>query len=219
MTNINSQIEALAFFTSINTRLGGIALSYLATLEKISEVSSTNWSNNELDRYELKQRKKEVGSATYQFYESLHENSIMALSKAIEDITIELKRYVKFKFDPIKNNHDVIYLKDLQIIRALANIIKHNISQLERNTSESAKFLVDECAMENDRELRTFIHKRHESFNIPEHIPKVYLAMLDLVKKALRVNHPLLDLEYNEAFNLIYIQLLPEVLNITRPYK
>ncbi|KRP67593.1 hypothetical protein [Pseudomonas orientalis] len=219
MTNINSQIEALAFFTSINTRLGGIALSYLATLEKISEVSSTNWSNNELDRYELKQRMKEVGSATYQFYESLHENSIMALSKAIEDITIELKRYVKFKFDPIKNNHDVIYLKDLQIIRALANIIKHNISQLERNTSESAKFLVDECAMENDRELRTFIHKRHESFNIPEHIPKVYLAMLDLVKKALRVNHPLLDLEYNEAFNLIYIQLLPEVLNITRPYK
>ncbi|CRM78126.1 MULTISPECIES: hypothetical protein [Pseudomonas] len=219
MTNINSQIEALAFFTSINTRLGGIALSYLATLEKISEVSSTNWSNNELDRYELKQRMKEVGSATYQFYESLHENSIMALSKAIEDITIELKRYVKFKFDPIKNNHDVIYLKDLQIIRALANIIKHNVSQLERNTSESAKFLVDECSMENDRELSTFIHKRHESFNIPELIPKVYLAMLDLVKKALRVNHPLLDLGYNEAFNLIYIQLLPEVLNITRPYK
>ncbi len=219
MAEIDNWHEAMGFFTRIDSRLGGIALSYLATLEKISEVSQTEWQDDSLDRYEQKIRMKEVGGATFQFIEFLHENTIMALSKVIEDTSIELKRFVKFKFDSVKEHHDVIYLKELQTIRALANVIKHNVSHLERSTSESAKFLVDECGMMNGYTLDAFILSHHEAFNIIEYIPKVYLAMSSLVEMALGSRHRILDLEYNDAFDDIYEFLIPEVIRITRPNK
>lgn len=211
--------ESLLLYTGIHSRLGDIALSYLATLQKISEISRTKWPERSLEGRDPMEQMKELSTAALQFSEFLHENAIMALAKIIEDTSIELKRHAKFKFDPIKNNHGVIHLKELQTIRALANIIKHNVSQLERNTSESAKFLVDECNMKDGRSLHSFINRQHESFDITEHIPKVYLAMIDLVEKAIGVKHPLLNLEYDDAFNKIYIALLPKVLNITRPNK
>tara|TARA_Y100001949_G_scaffold166147_1_gene162526 strand:- start:986 stop:1717 length:732 start_codon:yes stop_codon:yes gene_type:complete len=219
MADIEKWHEAMGFFTRINSRLGGIALSYLATLEKISEVSQTKWWDEDLGRFEQKMRMKEVGGAAFQFDEFLHESSIMSLAKVIEDTSIELKRFVNFKFDSVKNHCGVIYLKELQTIRALANVIKHNVSILERNSSESAKFLVDECGMKNGWELDVFIHTRHDAFNIIEHIPKVHLAMLDLVEKSLGIKHRYLDLELNDAFNEIYEFLIPEVINLPRPSK
>lgn len=219
MTEIDDGYEAMGFFTRIDSRLGGIALSYLATLEKISEVSQTQWWDDSLDRYEQKTRMKEVGGATFKFIEFLHENTIIALAKVIEDTSIELKRFVKFKFDSVKDHYDVIYLKELQTIRALANVIKHNVSHLERNTSESAKFLVDECGMTNGYTLDTFILTHHEVFNIIEYIPKVYLAMTSLVEMSLGSRHRVLDLAYDEAFDNIYEFLIPEVIPLTRPNK
>ncbi|EGQ8681852.1 hypothetical protein K6672_000620 [Vibrio vulnificus] len=211
--------EALGFYTRIDSRLGGVALSYLATIEKISEVSQTPWQDESLSRYEQKIRMKEVGGATFQFIEFLHENAIMSLAKVIEDTSIELKRFAKFKFDSVKNHHEVIYLKELQTIRALANVIKHNVSYLERSSSESAKFLVDECGMTNGYTLDSFILSRHNCFNIVEYIPQIYLAMCSLVEKALDTRHPVLDLEYEDAFDKIYESLIPEVIKLDRPNK
>lgn len=219
MAEIDNWHEAMGFYTRIDSRLGGIALSYLATFEKISEVSKTVWQDDSLDRYENKIRMKEVGGATFQFIEFLHENSIMALAKAIEDTSIELKRFVLFKFDSVNEHHNVIYLKELQTIRALANVIKHNVSHLERNTTESAKFLVDDCGMTNGYPLDAFILSHHESFNIVEYIPKVYLALISLVEKALGMKHRVLDLDYDEAFNEIYGVLIPKVIKVSRPNK
>ena len=219
MSKIDSWHEAMSFYTRIDSRLGGIALAYLATIQKIEEISRTQWMDEALDRYANKMRMKDVGGATFQFSEFLHENSIMALAKSIEDTSIELKRYVGFKFDSVKNHHNVIYRKELQMIRALSNVIKHNVSELKRDSSESAKFLVDECGMANGWTLDVFIHDWHDSFNIIEHIPKVYLALTSLVETSLGIRHPVLDLPYDEAFNKIYDFLIPEVVNIQRPNK
>jgi len=217
MVDTEKWLEAMGFFTRINSRLGGIALSYLATLEKISEVTQIKWWDENLGRIEKKTRMKEVGGAAFQFDEFLHESSILSLAKIIEDTSIELKRFVGFKFDSVKNHHDVIHLKELQTIRALANVIKHNVSILERNSSESAKFLVDECGMQDGWELDVFIHTRHDAFKIVEYIPKVYLAMLDLVEKSLGIKHRFQDLTFDDAYNEIYELLLPEVINLSRP--
>lgn len=219
MAELDNWDEAMGFYTRIDSRLGGIALSYLATLEKISEISQTVWQDDTLDRYENKIRMKEVGGATFQYIEFLHENSIMSLAKAIEDTSIELKRFAKFKFDSVENHHDVIYRHELQTIRALANVIKHNVSHLERNTSESAKFLVDECGMMNGYTLDAFILSHHEAFNISEYIPKVYLSLLSLIEMALGTKHRLSELPYDEAYNEIYESLIPEVIKLTRPNK
>jgi hypothetical protein len=219
MAELDNWHEAMGFYTRIDSRLSGIALSYLATLEKISDISKTQWQDDTLDHFENKVRMKEVGGATFQFIEFLHENSIMALAKAIEDTSIELKRFVKFKFDSITNHHNVIFLKELQTIRALANVIKHNVSYLERSTSESARFLVDECGMINGYTLNAFILSHHEAFNISEYIPKVYLSLLSLVEMALGIKHRLSELPYEEAFNQIYIFLIPEVIKLDLPKK
>jgi hypothetical protein len=219
MANIDAFHLAWALSTSTDTRLGGIAFSYFSTLEKVIEVSQIDWRDEALGRFENKIRMKEVGGAAMSFSEFLHENSILALAKIIEDTSIDLKRDASFKFDVIKEHHDVLFLKELQTIKALANVIKHNVSVLERKTSKSAKFLVDECGMANGWDLYVFIHSGHECFDIVEYIPKVYLAIMDLIEKAFGERDSVLDLTYDEAFNNIYELLLPEVLNVQWPKK
>ena len=105
------------------------------------------------------------------------------------------------------------------MIRALANVIKHNVSKLNRNTSESARFLVDECSLTNDWDFATFIHTRHDAFNIIEYIPKVYLALLSLVDKVCGTKHRWAEVEYEKSFNEIYEHLLPDSIAIERPNK
>ncbi|PNH87196.1 hypothetical protein C1M56_14960 [Vibrio diazotrophicus] len=219
MSDIEKWHESLCFYTRIHSRVGGIALSYLSTLEKISEVSQTEWHDPSLSRHEQKMRMKDVGGATFQFLEFLHENSVISLAKVVEDTSIELKRFAKFKFDSVKNHHDVIYLKELQTLRALANVIKHNVSFLDRSSSESAKFLVDECGMTNGYTLDTFILSNHDSFNIIEYIPKVYISMCSLVEKALGTKHHVLNMPYDEAFNFTYKSLIPDIIKLERPKK
>lgn len=219
MEGVDNWHEAMGFYTRINERLSGIALSYLATAEKISEISKIKWIDEGLDRFSNKMRMKDVGGAVYQFSEFLHENSILALAKVVEDTSIELKRFVGFKFDLIDKHYDVLYQRELQSIRALANVIKHNVSILDRKSSVSARFLVDEIGMSDGWQLDVFIHTRHEVFNVVEHIPKTYLAMLHLTEISLGERHPYLDMAYDDAFDAIYEFLLPEVINISRPNK
>ena len=124
---------------------------------------------------------------------------------------------LKFKFDSVKHNHDVIYLHELQIIRALGNIIKHNVSTVDRHTSESAKFLVDECHIPNNSQLASLILAKDNIFNICNYIPKIYLSLLHLLKLSCNYNHQLLDMEYTEAYTEIFDILIPEVLKIDYP--
>ncbi len=211
--------EAMGFFTSIDSRLGGIAISYLATSEKVMQLANTTWYDEKLDRFENKMRMKEVGGSTFQYEIFLHENSILALAKAIEDTSIELKRRLDFKFDSVHEHHDVRYVREMQLIRALANVIKHNVSRIERATSESAKYLVDECGAQNGVTLDALILSGSELFDVVSYVPKVFLSLLDIVEKATGIHHEWLDLKYDEAFNRIYQHLIPDVLNMQRPNK
>jgi hypothetical protein len=209
--------NAMALFTQLDSELRGIALGYLATKEKIFEISRTPWHDPSLERRENKYRMKELGGATFTFIEFLHENSIMALAKVIEDTSIELKRYGGFKFEVFSNDHGVIYLKELRTIRALANVIKHNVSRIERSKSKSAKFLVDECGMPNGTSLDALILTNHSSFDIVRYIPKVYLAMLWLIEKAFGIKHALLKIDEDEAFDTIFGYLIPDIIDLPRP--
>lgn len=211
--------EAMGYFTRIDSRMGGIAISYLATLEKVRQLQDTDWYDEKLDRFQNKMRMGEVGGSAFQYAIFLHENSVLALAKAIEDTGIELKRFHKFKFDSVKEHHNIRYLKELQTIRALANVIKHNLSTVERSSSESAKFLVDNCGVKDNAELEHLILSGSDLFDIVKYVPKVFLALLELVEKALGVHHRLLDKPFDEVFDEIYVHLVPNVLGLSRPNK
>jgi hypothetical protein len=211
--------EAMGFFTRIDARLGAIAISYLGTSEKVAQLTNTDWYDETLDRFQNKLRMKEVGGSAFQYQIFLHENSILALAKAIEDTAIELRRFTKFKFDSVREHHGARYVKEMQTIRALANVIKHNLSTIQRSTSESAKFLVDECGVQDNVTLDGLILSGSGLFSVVEYIPKVFLGLLDVVEKATGIRHQLLDLNFNEAFNEIYEHLIPDVLGMRRPNK
>ena len=216
---IDQAIYYMALLTAIPNRIGGIAVAYLATLQKIEEVAKIDWLDPKLDRYELKERMRDVGGATFQYTEFLHENSILALAKCVEDTAIDLKRDLKFKFHPFKTHHDVSYLIELQTIRALANVIKHNVSVIEESTSRSAKYLVDQHKIHNNQELSTLILTCHPIFNVIDYIPKVYLALLHLLEIATGNSHRLCEMKFDDAFDEIYEELIPDILQITRPKK
>ena len=212
-------LEAIGLWGNIDSRLGGLALSYLATLEKINEVASTQWADNALDRYSNKIRMKDVGGAAIQYNDYLHETAILSLAKIVDDTARDLKQTFKFKFDSFENNHEVSNAKTLQLIRCLANVIKHNGSHLVKGSSTSATFLVDECGMSDGWDLGTLILTRDPAFNIIEHIPTVYFSMSELVAKASGKGHPALALGSDDFFNWVYNTLIPEVIPLERPQR
>lgn len=219
MTPLNHQLEALGAWSDIDHRLGALALSYLATLEKIEEIASTPWADNSLDRFENKQRMKDVGGAAFQYFVYLHESSILSLAKVIDDTARDLKVVFKFRFDSFNNDHGVSNLNTLQLIRCLANVIKHNGSELVRSSSTSATFLVDKCGMKNGWDFGSMILAKDPAFDIVEHIPKVYFSMAELVYKASGVNYPALELGPDEFFDWVYNVMLPAVIPIERPQR
>jgi len=212
-------LGAIGVWGNIDSRLGGLALSYLATLEKINEVASTQWDDGALDRYSNKMRMKDVGGAAIQYSDFLHETAILSLAKAIDDTSRDLKRTFNFRFDSFDNNHDVSNVKTLQLIRCLANVIKHNGSHLVRGSSTSATFLVDECGIADGWDLGTLILTRDPAFNIIEHIPLVYFSMSELVCKASGRGHPALVMDQDAFFNWVYSTLIPDVIPLERPQR
>lgn len=214
-----AMLNAMAVWTSIDSRLGGLALSHLATKEKIVEIASTEWLDESLDRYANKTRMKEVGGAAFQYNLHLHETSILSLAKAIDDTSRDLKQIFKFRFDSFDENHGVSNVQLLQQVRSLANVIKHNGSHLQKGTSTSATFLVDTCGMTDGWGLETLILVGDPAFDIVEHVPKIYRSMLELVEKASSYKHPAMKLNEIDFFNWVYSTLLPDVLTIDRPSK
>ncbi|MGR4894886.1 hypothetical protein ACIPR8_06375 [Stenotrophomonas sp. LARHCG68] len=220
MTQVDEALlKAIGVWGNIDSRLGGLALSYLATLEKINEVASIQFADDALDRYSNKMRMKDVGGAAIQYNDFLHETAILSLAKVIDDTARDLKQTFNFKFDSFDKNHDVSNVKILQQIRCLANVIKHNGSDLVRGSSTSATFLIDECGMADGWDLGTLILTRDPAFNIIEHVPTVYFSMLELVAKASGRSHPALAFGSADFFNWVYSALIPDVIPLDRPQR
>lgn len=214
-----ARLKAIGVLGNIDSRLGGLALSYLATLEKINEVASTQWADYALDRYSNKMCMKDVGGAAIQYNNFLHETAILSLAKAIDDTARDLKQTFNFRFDSFKNNHDVSNAKTLQKIRCLANVIKHNGSHLVKGSSTASNFLINECGMADGWDLGTLILARDAAFNIIEHIPIVYFSMSELVTKASGKSDPALALGSDDFFNFVYSTLIPDVIPLERPQR
>ena len=208
----------MGVFARILMGLGAISLSFLATKERIDAISKIDWTAGATTRGEAKAQMKDVGATVFQYTTILHESSLLSLAKAIEDTSIDLRKSDhKFRFHVWKSHHDVVFLKELRTITALANVIKHNQSFVERNTSESAKFLVDECEVENEVLVQSLVLACDPIVNIVTYIPQVFIAMLELVEKSHGFRIPVLDKEFPDAANYAYDMLLPDILGIEKP--
>lgn len=210
--------EVAGLLSRLPNRLGAVALSFLATKERIDAISKIDWAAGTVTHREAKDRMKEVGGSVFQYSTILHENSLLSLAKVIEDTSIDLRMSSqKFRFHVVKNHHNVSYLKELNAIVALANVIKHNQSYIVRKTSESSKFLVDECGVRNEVGIQSLVLADDPIVDIVTYIPKVFISMLELFEKSHGLRVPILDKEFPDAANYAYEMFLPDVLGIEKP--
>ncbi len=211
-------MELAGLLSRLPNRLGAVALSFLATKERIDAISEIDWATGAETRREAKDRMKVVGGSVFQYSIILHENSILSLDKVIEDTSIDLKRSSQnFRFQVFKNHHDLAFSKELKTIVALANVIKHNQSHVVRNTSKSSKFLVDECGVRNETGIQSLVLADDPIVDIVTYIPQVFISMLQLVEKSHGFRLPILDKEFPDAANYVYEMFLPDILGIEKP--
>jgi len=208
----------LAILSDLSGKYSTILISYLATKQKIKEMEKIEWYDESLDRWENKQRMKETGGSIFQIREYLNESTILVTAKAIEGFTINLKVHFNIKWHVFKNTSQTArFEKEVKLIRALNNIIKHNQSILDRSSSSSAKFLVDECGLKNDTPLKyLFDNDELGGHRILELVCKSKVYCIELLAELLNTKNLYNDIKNDEIEKVIINQAVPEVLDIRK---
>ncbi len=198
-------------------RVRNVAFSFAATQEKIDEVRDSHFPFGKDGEPASKDAMKQLCVITSDFNLFSHETAILALAKVIEDTQIDLKKVGdKFQFDPVKNHHGAHNLRELQKVKALANVIKHNGSYLMRNSSESAKFLVDDIGLPDDIEFRRLLAPLHDELDMYKIIPNVMIGLFSVIGKKYGIALPFPD-QYNHE--KVWDELLPEYVHVKHPNK
>ena len=112
MSKVENWDKAMTIMARFSSSMSGLALSYLATKEKIAEITLKPIYSESLSKRENIDRMIVVGVSAYQIIYFLNESSIMALAKVIEDTSIDLKLKAGFKFHVVNTNHNVIYIRE-----------------------------------------------------------------------------------------------------------
>lgn len=137
------------YHTSIHQKmensLSGIYISFLATYQKIVEVYKIDYYSNSSDRYQIKADMKEVEGSAMSITIFLGQTCMLLLSKAMEDLLIDIEERFDRKINIWKEANDYRHGDRLLEIRALANVIKHNRNRIESKSSQSASYLVNKA--------------------------------------------------------------------------
>ena len=215
MTTAPEQLmEVIGILSRLDMRASSVWVSHLATQSAIEKLAETPWNDPSLDRYSNKTRMKEVGGATMSYMVFVGESLILGLSKSLEDFWIDLKVSVGIKYDIWKSTHHPLYEQEAKIIRSLGNIMKHNMSIIEKTKSEHAKFLVNDAGFPNDIQLSTILLGGDRHLVLKDITYFMYLYCLDLLSLAVGFEHPMLKLSEPERRAAISEHLVPKVLNL-----
>jgi hypothetical protein len=203
---------AALLLTRIDSILGGLYISYLATRERLKMLLDTNWYDVKLERYDNKLRMKEVGGAYYQYLVFLKTSGILTMAKSIEDTLFLVKHEAGQTIKFWKEADRFEFGASAKEIRALANIMKHNLSIVNSAQSSSGAYLVNQCAYPDNVDVHLLMMEDKNTFDIPATIVRIYCFLLSVVEKVTNVRHPFLDLDSEDRTTAIRNHLIPEVL-------
>jgi len=207
-------LNYLGIISTLDARAGGLWISYLATLNKITELEDITWFDPELGRFANKMRMKEVGGAAFSYRAYLTESTILSLSKSLEDVWIDLKTKFGVKFDIWHPTLHSEFEQEAKLVRALANVIKHNQSRINSDNSEHAKFLVQQCNLPEGIEVQYLTAGSPPLLDLQTLIYKTYLFSLDLIRQVTGYTHEILEVRENERYALVREYLVPEILKL-----
>jgi len=207
-------MEVIGILSRLDIRASSVWVSHLATQSAIEQLAKTPWHDQSLDRYTNKTRMKEVGGATMGYMIFVGESLVMALSKSLEDFWIDLKMSAKIEYDIWKSPHHPLFEKDAKIIRSLGNIIKHNMSIIDKAKSEHAKYLVNDAGFPNDIQLSTILLGADQQLVLKDITYLMYLYCLDVLRLTVGFEHPVLKLTEPERRANVVAHLVPVVLDL-----
>lgn len=206
--------QIFSILSNLDIRASAVWVSFLATQEKIEQLAKTPWHDPTLDRYANKVRMKELGGATMNYTAFLGESLFAALAKSLEDFWIDLRLTAGLKYDIWKSPLQPMYLKEARVVRSISNLIKHNQSFIESASSEHAKFLVAEAGFPDSTDLKTLFLAGHAELKMLDMPYLMYLYSLDLIRQALRFEHPVLEMAEVERRKHVCEHLVPPVLQL-----
>lgn len=210
--------EYLSILSSVSGKFSTILISFFATKEKIKDLERIEWFDEELSRWENKERMKQTGGSMNQISEYLHESTILITAKAIEDFTISLNKRFNIKWHVFKNSPEKArFEKEVKLVRALNNIIKHNQSILDKSSSKSANFLVEECNLPDDTPIKfMFGHYDKADYSLQSLVCKSKVYCVELLSELLNAKNPYENISDNEIESFVVNQSIPEVLDLKK---
>lgn len=207
-------MEVIGALSRLDMRASSVWVSHLATQSAIEKLSETPWHDPSLDRYTNKTRMKEVGGATMGYMVYVGESLVLALSKSLEDLWVDMKISLGIKYDIWKSSHHPLFEHEAKILRSLGNVIKHNMSIIDKAKSEHSKFLVNEAGFPNDIQLSTVLLGGDRHLVLKDITYHMYLYSLDLLRLTVGFEHPVLPLSEPERRARVVAHLVPKVLNL-----
>jgi hypothetical protein len=210
----DKSISAGILWTRVDTDLGGLYVSYLATRDRIDRVRTLEWHDPNLDRRSNKYRMKEVGAAYMQYLIFLKTSSILGLAKAIEDCIWLSREETGVTFDFWRDADKCPQAPHAKELRSLANAIKHNFGLVRASDSKSSAYLVSERGYKDGMPLDLLMFADEGAFNIPNSITQMYLFLVGMVRHVTGVNHSFAALSGDELFGAVREALVPEILGL-----
>jgi hypothetical protein len=198
-----------ALHTELGYHFGGLLLALRATRAKIDELRETQWFDPQADRWTNKQRMKTLGGALFAYDRVLTRMIISAMAIAVESFAIDVKAATGVSFNTWDPTHDDLrHIVEVRKVSALHNVIKHNQGVIRRNSSASAKFLVDKCGLPQDTPVE------YLSLDLEQLIFRVHVCALALIERVSGVRVPILNLDEAEMRRLFESRYVPDSIDI-----
>ena len=208
-----NKIKLFQMISQIYPKVGGLLISYKATIEKLKDLEAHEWYDPELNRSENKHRMKELDSAARGYRTFIIEMSVIAMAKIIEDTIIDIKDVFGVNFN-IWSNTTYTYHVDAKIIRSLNNVIKHNQSRISASNVPSGKYLVDTCGFsEGDTIASIFSGRAAKQLDVERELFQIYIFLMDLVHDLSNFQKDAVDLKSNFTFEKFSESFIPEFIN------
>jgi hypothetical protein len=197
-----------SLLTDLHFRFGGLLLALRATSAKIDELGKTQWFDPQADRLTNKHRMKELSGALFAYHRFLTHMIVSGTAIAFESFVIDVKAATGMSFDMWDSKHnDLRYIMEVRKASTLHNVTKHNQGTICRDSSTSAKFLVDKCGLpEGARvEYLSLLHNVIEhnqgtirSLDLEQLIFRVHVCALALIERVCGVRIPVLHQDESE---------------------
>ena len=216
MGNEATGTEALEI---LEERLGCIAISHLANLEKIGLLRLKPFQVAEETGQWDKWGYKEAGAATFQFETFVFESGIQWLATTTEHIFRFLNsncgcNLSNKAFWETPSMLPQEHLENAKTTSVLNNIIKHEGSQLKPK-SDNSRYICSTWSVPTGIDLDPLIHSHHEMFDIVGLIPKLYIFLAQLINQQTNADSWLDIADWRITGNELYEYLVPEVLELS----